>query len=89
MLRWAGTPTNPKREVPQSELEFVKMMVQKRHILIHNGGVVDQEYLDNTVDTRVQMEERIRIRSKEAKRFLTLIRDMARNLLDNVEEGFS
>jgi hypothetical protein len=89
MLQWAGTPTNPKREVPQSDLDFIKVMVQKRHILIHNGGVVDQEYLDKTGDTSVQLDERIRIRSKEAKRFLTFIRDMARNLLDNVEEGFS
>src|SRR5205814_6279428 len=84
MLQWAGTPTNPKREVPQSELEFIKVMVQKRHILIHNGGVVDQEYVDNTGDTSVQLDERIRIRSKEAKRFLALVRDMAWNLLNNV-----
>jgi hypothetical protein len=89
MLEWAGTANNPKRQVPQSDLEFIKVMVQKRHILIHNGGVVDQEYLDNTGDGSVQLDERIMIRSKEAKRFLTLVRDMARNLLDNVEEGFS
>ena len=89
LLQWAGTPTNPKREVPQFELEFIKVMVQKRHILVHNNGVVDQGYLDKTGDTSVQLDERIRIRSKEAQRFLTLVRDMARNLLDNVEEGFS
>jgi hypothetical protein len=64
-------------------------MVQKRHILIHNGGVVDQEYLDNTADTSVQLDERIRIRSKDTKRFLALVRDTATNLLDNVEDGFS
>jgi hypothetical protein len=64
-------------------------MVQKRHILIHNGGVVYQEYLDNTGDGSVELDERIKIQSKEAKRFLTLVRDMARNLLDNVEVGFS
>jgi hypothetical protein len=89
MLEWIGTANNPRRQVLHSELTFIKIMVQKRHILIHNGGVVDQEYLDNTGDTSLQLDERIRIRSKEAKRFLTLMRDMARNLLDNVEEGFS
>jgi len=89
MVQWAGTPTDPKREILQPELEFIKVMVQKRHILIHNGGVVDQEYLDNTGDTTVQLDERIKITSKEAKRFLSLVRDMSRNLLDNVEEGFS
>jgi len=89
VLQWAGTRNNPKRKVLLSELEFIKVMVQKRHILVHNGGVVDQAYLDNTADTSMQLDERIRIRSKEAKRFLTLVRDMARNLMDNVEEGFS
>ena len=89
MLEWAGKANNAKRQVPHSELEFIKIMVQKRHILIHNGGAVDHEYLNTTGDTSLQLDERIRIRSKEAKRFLILIRDMARNLLDNVEEGFS
>ena len=89
LLEWPGTPDNPKRQVPHSDLEFIKTMMQKRHILIHNGGVVDQEYLENTGDTSLQIDERITIRSNEAKRFLILVRDMARNLLDNVEEGFS
>lgn len=89
MLDWAGVANSPRRQVPRSELTFINIMVQKRHILIHNGGVVDQEYLDSSGDTSLQLDERIRIRSKEAKRFLALIRDMARNLLDNVEEGFS
>jgi hypothetical protein len=89
MLEWVGTTNNPMRQVPHSEIEFIKIMVQKRHLLIHNGGAVDQEYLDVTGDTSLQIDERIRIRSREAKRFLTLVRDMARNLLDNVEEGFS
>ena len=88
-FEWSGTADSPKRQVPQSEREFIKTMVQKRHILIHNGGLVDQEYLDNTRDGSVQLDERIRIRGREAKRFLTLVRDMARNLLDNVEKGFS
>ena len=55
--------------MPHSELTFIKIMVQKRHILNHNGGVVDREYLDNTEDTSLQLDERMRIRSKEAKRF--------------------
>jgi thiol-disulfide isomerase/thioredoxin len=88
-LEWVGTANNPKRQVADPELPFIKVMVQKRHILIHNGGVVDQEYLDRTGDTTLQIDERIRVKSKEARRFLALIRDMARNLMDNVEEGFS
>ena len=63
-------------------------MVQKRHILMHNGGVVDEEYLRLSGDTTVRLDERVRIKSNEAKRLLTLISEMATNLLDNVERGF-
>jgi hypothetical protein len=89
LLEWAGTAANPRRQVRPPDVNFIRVMVQKRHILIHNGGVVDQEYLDNTADTSVQLDERIRIRSKDTKRFLALVRDTATNLLDNVEDGFS
>jgi hypothetical protein len=89
LLEWVGTAENPGRQVRPPDVDFIRTMVQKRHILIHNGGVVDQEYLDNTGDTSVQLDERIRIRSRDTKRFLALVRDMATNLLDNVEDGFS
>jgi len=48
-------------------------MIQKRHILMHNGGLVDQDYLDQTGDTQVQLLERIRVSSKEIKRFIDSI----------------
>jgi len=63
-------------------------MVQRRHILIHNHGVVDQEYLNLSGDTSLALGERLRIRSAEAKRFLDRVREMGLNLLDCVEQGF-
>jgi hypothetical protein len=63
-------------------------MIQRRHILIHNRGIVDDEYLDLSEDTSFALGERIRIRSTEAKRFLERVRDMGLNLIDNVEGNF-
>jgi len=40
-------------------------------------------------DTQVQLGERIRIRSNEAKRFIGIISTMAENLMDNVEYRFT
>jgi thiol-disulfide isomerase/thioredoxin len=88
LLEWAGNGTTPKRIVPASESPFIKKMIQRRHILIHNGGIVDQEYLDLSGDASVQLNERISISSGEAKRFMENVRTMAANLLDNVEYGF-
>jgi hypothetical protein len=89
VLEWSGNSTNPKRQVDTGEVPFIKKMIQRRHILIHNGGLVDQEYLDQSGDADVQLGERIRVSSKDAKRFLKNVREMGMNLLDNVEEGFS
>lgn len=88
VLEWPGNDVTPKRVVPESDLPFIKKMIQRRHILMHNGGVVDQEYIDLSGDTQVRLNERIRIDSREAKRFIDCVRKLAANLLDNVEYGF-
>ena len=87
-FEWPGDDEVPSRQIAPDDQEFIRKMVQKRHILIHNGGVVDEEYLRLAGDTTVRLDERIRIKSNEAKRLLTLVSEMASNLLDNVEMGF-
>lgn len=87
-FEWRGDDEVSKRQITADDQEFVRKMVQKRHILMHNGGVVDEEYLRLSGDTTVRLDERVRIKSNEAKRLLTLISEMATNLLDNVERGF-
>jgi hypothetical protein len=88
VMDWAGDSVTPGRMVPQSDLPSIKMMIQKRHILMHNGGIVDQEYLDLSGDSEVQLGERIRVSSKEVKRFIDCVRAMGTNLIDSVEFGF-
>jgi len=89
VLEWPGDDSTPKRVMPQADLPFVRKMIQRRHILMHNGGIVDQEYLDSSGDASVRLGERIRIRSHEAKRFIECVCNMGANFLDNVENGFS
>lgn len=88
VLEWAGNDVKPKRMIPQSEVAFITKMVQRRHLLVHNGAIVDQGYLDLSGDTQFSLGERIRIPGAEAKRFVERVREMGANLLDNVEEGF-
>lgn len=89
LLTWTGNAAIPSRQIPLSEIPFIQKMVQRRHILIHNGGVVDEDYLKLSGDNQARLDERIRIRSNEAKRFMARVGDMGMNLLDNIEEGFS
>lgn len=87
LLEWPGNATIPKRMIPPDEVAFIRKMVQRRHIFIHNRGIVDQEYLELSGDVIFSLGERIRIRSGEAKRFLERVREMGMNLLDNIEHG--
>ena len=81
----AGGRFDSSTEVNRIGFQFISKMLQNRHILIHNRGVVDQNYLDRGGDQQFQLGERIRIRSNEAKRFVNLVRTMGANLMDNVE----
>jgi hypothetical protein len=88
LLEWPGNEIIPRRIVPQSEVPFIKKMIQRRHILMHNDGLVDQEYLDLSGDPTVRLGERIRIQSHEARRFIENIRGMAGIFWDNLEYRF-
>ncbi|HET9743054.1 MAG TPA: hypothetical protein VFQ00_09915 [Terriglobales bacterium] len=88
LLDWRGDDSAPPNAISSSEIPFIRKMIQRRHILIHNGGLVDQEYLDLSGDTGVRLDERITIRSRETKRFLENIEAMGKNFLNNVEHGF-
>lgn len=87
VLEWTGNATNPPRAVKQSEHPFVTKMLQRRHILIHNGGVVDEDYLKFSGDSQARLHERIRISSNEARHFVEVVGEMGLNLLDGVEYG--
>jgi hypothetical protein len=88
VLEWRGSFTTPGRKVPKDDVLFIQKMIQKRHILTHSGGIVDQDYLAKSGDTQARLGERIEVRSNEAKRFIDCIKMMAANLLDNIESGF-
>ena len=85
LVEWRGDGATHPRKLTESDLPFIRKMLQNRHILIHNKGVVDQNYLDRGGDQQFQLRERIRIRSNEARRFIALVRIMGANLMDNVE----
>lgn len=64
---------------------FLNRMFNRRHVLIHNGGRIDQAYLDNTGDTSVRLNQKIVVRSNEIKRLIPLLRTCAQNLFQGFE----
>lgn len=51
----------------------------------YNGGRVDQEYIDNTGDNTVRVNQTIRFKSKEVKRLIPLVRKCSENFVRGYE----
>jgi len=54
-FKWRGDKFAPPRAVPEAEFPFINKMIQRRHILMHNGGIVDQQYLDLSGDAQARL----------------------------------
>jgi hypothetical protein len=71
--------------IKEVDQEFLKRCFNRRHLIMHNAGRVDDEYLRNTEDSSVKLHQVVRIRSKEIPRLLELLRKTARNLFVGFE----
>lgn len=65
--------------------DFLKIMFNRRHIFTHNAGRVDQEYIDNTDDTSVKLNQLIHVRSNEIKRLIPLVSQSGKRLIQGFE----
>lgn len=66
--------------IKDNEIAKVSLMFYRRHIYEHNGGEVDQKYLDNSGDTTVRLKQVIRETQEGAHALLGSLLKMARNL---------
>jgi hypothetical protein len=57
----------------QEDREFLNREFNRRHLLIHRAGRVDEEYLHKTGDTSVKLHQSIRIGSEEIPRLSDLL----------------
>lgn len=78
LLKWFGFEI--LCGVSEDDKIFLNRMFNRRHVLTHNGGRIDQTYLDNTKDSTVRLNEQISVKSKELKRITPLLRTVAQNL---------
>lgn len=58
---------------------------QKRHLVAHKLGVVDQQYITNTGDTQAAVGRKICIRDDEVRGLAQIIRKLAPWLSDNLQ----
>ena len=72
----------------QDECSFVTLMFHRRHVHEHNGGEVDQKYLDDSRDTTVRLKQRIYETKEGAHSLLASLVKMARNIHGTFHELF-
>jgi hypothetical protein len=72
----------------EDECRVVELMFHRRHVYEHNGGEVDQKYLDNSGDTTVRLKQHIHETQQGAHDLLGSLVKMARNVHGTFHELF-
>jgi len=71
--------------VTDVDRNFLNLIFNRRHIFTHNAGRVDQEYIGNTGDTTVRLNQLIHVRSDEIKRLVPLVSQSGKRLIQGFE----
>lgn len=59
--------------VSEEEVEFMNLMFQRRHILEHNGGIIDEAYLNKTNDPNYNVGQRYVIKKADIYNLTSII----------------
>ncbi|KAF0238512.1 MAG: hypothetical protein FD181_1015 [Prolixibacteraceae bacterium] len=62
------------------ELTRLNLLFQKRHLLAHTEGIVDQKYLDKTSDSSYKVGQRIVIKEKDVLELIGLVKKLVDTL---------
>jgi hypothetical protein len=63
-----------------NELESMNTMFQRRHLIEHNNGIVDQRYIDKSGDTTYSVGRRIIVKEADAYRLLDILSKLGQGL---------
>jgi len=66
--------------VKDHDIRFIALMFYRRHVYEHNGGEVDQKYLDDSGDTTVRLKQHIHETRESVHDLLSLLVKIARNI---------
>jgi hypothetical protein len=74
--------------IDSRDAEFIRLMFCRRHVYEHNGGEVDQKYLDDSGDMSVRLKQALRETPESIFRMTGIILKMAGNLHEGFHEMF-
>lgn len=62
------------------EISQMNLYFQRRHLIEHNGGMVDAKYIEKSLDTSYSIDQRIVIKESDVYELLSIIRKLALGL---------
>jgi hypothetical protein len=68
------------QKIRPEDIEFAIRMFHRRHVYEHNGGEVDQKYIDDSGDASVGVKQRLRESADSSLRAIDVIRQLGKNL---------
>lgn len=74
-----------KGSVNTQEWEAAVRGFQRRHLLAHKMGVVDQKYLDSTADASTMVGRRIVVSDGDVRELITIVRVLADQLVEEIQ----
>ena len=63
------------------ELNMMKIMFQRRHVIEHNGGRVDEKYLSESGDTAYIVSQKLKIDGRDIMDLLVIIKKLSQGLI--------
>ena len=85
-MLYAWFDIDVRGRVGPREWDQTILMFHRRHVYEHNGGEVDQKYLDASGDTTVRLKQHIHETQQVAHNLLGSLAKLARNLHDGFHE---
>jgi len=69
-----------KNWITEKEFTSLNILFQKRHLLSHTEGIVDQKYLDNTQDRMYKVGQRIIVKERDVTELVSLVKKLTSKL---------
>lgn len=81
-------PLKLKLTISNEELKFLRVLEKRRNLIVHNGGVVTQRYIEETNDTNVRVGQVVEISDQELDELFDIAHRLGSDLFLAVSTKF-
>lgn len=68
---------NIEKAIPQENWATLIILFQKRHLVAHSSGVIDQKYIEKTNDTSAKVGQKVKVSRSEIQSLIAILNNLA------------